>query len=271
MIFELKEFLLKSVMGVFSPGDVLHTLRKLTDRDDRIALYSAELNSDIEAEDRYLLPSFKAGCGRETDRFSYQNEYVNFDIKPGERVLDIGSGAYPFPYATHLVDLYEGETIHREEPLVRDGRPFEVCSIEGLPYKDKEFDFIFCSHVLEHVSDPAKACEEIMRVGNRGYIETPTRTSDIMFNFTKIPGHHKWHINILKDSLIFMEWTDNERRDTKCNDFFKMYHSKYNNSFQRLVYDNRDLFCNMFLWKKKFYYYIFDKSGKLISSNKGHA
>ncbi len=205
------------------------------------------LRNLIEAEERFLLPLFEEGEGQEKNRFSYQEKYIDFKLKIGEKILDIGSGANPFPYATHLADLYEGETTHRAESIVIDKRPFQVCNIENLPYKEKEFDFIYCSHILEHVTSPSKACEEIMRVGRRGYIETPTRMSDIMMNFTKLPEHHRWYINFLGNTLIFHKWTDRERRDTGYNDFFKMLHSKYKNPFQGLMHNNRDLFVNMLL------------------------
>jgi hypothetical protein len=233
-----------------------------------LGVYLNEIAGLIEPEERFLIPSFENGFGPETDRFSYQQKYIDFPIEEGDKVLDIGSGAYPFPLATHLADLFEGETPHRAEPLVRDHRELRVCNIEELPYGDKEFEFVYCSHVLEHVSDPAKACEEIMRVGKRGYIETPTRTSDIMFNFTRLKNHHRWHIIFAQNTLIFIEWTDKEHRDTGCTDFFKMFQSKYKNSFQTLVWDNRDLFVNMLLWNGGFFYYIFDKGGNLIGSNK---
>lgn len=109
------------------------------------------------------------------------------------------------------------------ESLVKDDRPFTACNIEWLPYRDKEFDFVYCSHVLEHVPDPAMACAEIMRVGKRGYIETPTRTSDIILNFTGLPDHHKWHINKLGNTLVFMEWVDEEKKDTNCTHFFRCF------------------------------------------------
>ena len=35
---------------------------------------------------------------------------------------------------------------------------------EDLPFNDKEFDVVFCSHVLEHVNDEAKSLQEINRV-----------------------------------------------------------------------------------------------------------
>lgn len=268
MTNKIKNIFLRSFLTFFPVSRLLYWTRVKFSKEDSSKLFLHELSELIEPEERFLLPSFEKGYGQETDRFSYQKEYVDFNIKDGEKVLDIGSGAYPFPYATHLADLYEGETTHRAEALVRDNRPFQGCDIENLPYKDKEFNFVYCSHVLEHVADPARACEEIMRIGKRGYIETPTRVSDIMLNFTKLKDHHKWHINLLGNTLIFMEWADIERKDTGCNDFFGALHSRYKNPFQSLMHNNRDLFVNMLLWENKFYYYIFDKQGKLIKTNR---
>ena len=240
----------------------------LLGKENQVRLYLSRISRIIEPSERFLLPLFREGQGRILDRYSYQKDYVNFGIKGGEKVLDIGSGADPFPLATHLADLYEGETSHRAGPIVKDGRSFQLCDIEKLPYDNKEFDFVYCSHVLEHAPDPARACEEIMRIGKRGYIETPTRVSDIMFNFTRLKGHHKWHVNLLKNTLIFMEWGEKEHRDTECNDFFLMVHSKYKNPFQDLVCSHRDLFVNMFLWTETFDYYVFDKNGELLQSNR---
>lgn len=212
-----------------------------------------------------ILPTLpRKGYGPELDRYSYQINYVNFSIKLGEKVLDIGSGGYPFPLATHLADLYEGSTTHRAEELKRDNRPLTCCSVEQTPFQDKEFDFVYCSHVLEHVSDPAKACREIMRIGKRGYIETPSKLSDVMFNFTKLHDHHKWHVQLLSNTLIFLEWQDAERRDLGTDHFFHQFHSKWGNPFQELVHKNRDLFVNMLLWEEKFNYIVIDKNGEIL-------
>jgi SAM-dependent methyltransferase len=207
------------------------------------------------------------GYGFEIDRFSYQNRYISFNINEEEKVLDIGSGGYPFPLATHIADLYEGETTHRTEELKKDQRPFTVCSVEDTPFQYKEFDFVYCSHVLEHLDNPAKACEELMRIGKRGYIETPAKLSDVMFNFTKIPNHHRWHTQVLANTLIFIEWKDSERRELGTDYFFEQFHSNWKNPFQELMYDNRDLFVSMLLWEGRFDYIVINKNGKIINAS----
>ena len=108
------------------------------------------------------------------DRFGYQQRYVDFDIESGQRVLDIGSGGYPFPHATVLTDRFVDDSPSRHERLATTNVPFVVSDIHALPFGEKSFDFVYCAHVLECVTDPLAACLEIMRVGTRGYIETPT-------------------------------------------------------------------------------------------------
>lgn len=43
----------------------------------------------------------------------------------------------------------------------------DICN---LPFKDNEFDVIFCNHVLEHIPDDTKAMQELYRVLKKGGI-----------------------------------------------------------------------------------------------------
>ena len=199
-------------------------------------------------------------------RIDYQRRFIQFDISPSEKVLDVGSGGEPFIYATHLCDPNPGKTQHRYNDLKTDNKPFAQVSAESLPYSAKEFDYVYCAHVLEHVGDPAKACDEIMRVGKRGYIETPTRMSDIMSNFTRFPNFHKWHVTRIGNTLIFNEYQVYEQRDMGTDEFYHMVHAIYPNAMQRMFKVNNDLFVNMFLWSGGFNYFVFNKKGELTSS-----
>jgi SAM-dependent methyltransferase len=185
-------------------------------------------------------------------RIDYQQEFVEFGIKDGEKVLDIGSGADPFPLATVLADAYVGDTPHRYGKLIVDAHPFYQCNIENMLFKDKEFDFVYCSHVLEHVDNPIKACSELMRVGKRGYIETPTLALDALFAQAE-KSRHKWHIVTIGNNLAFFEYNKRQLEGMRC----------LNGSEQTTCFQNLDLLNNMFLWVNSFGVYVFRLDGSV--------
>ena len=196
-------------------------------------------------------------------KIDYQKRFVDFKIKEDEKVLDIGSGGEPFFLATHVADKYPGDTHHRYNKLNTKNLPFTEADIQNLPFENGSFDFVYTAHVLEHVEDPAKAMDELMRIGKRGYIEVPTRMSDIVFNFARLKHFHKWYINRVGNTLIFIEYSKNDLRDTGDKEFFHMGHSYIPNAFKRTYRKNKDLYTNMFLWEKDFNYYVFDKNGEI--------
>jgi len=87
-------------------------------------------------------------------------------------VLDVGSGGNPYPRANVLLDGYE-ETIERYYAALVIDRPLVLGMVERLPFKNKSFDFVIASHILEHSLNPGAFLNELMRVANGGYIETP--------------------------------------------------------------------------------------------------
>lgn len=92
-------------------------------------------------------------------------EWLCRQIPEGAKVLEIGPGYVPFPRAQTFVDI-------RELPGVETIK----CDLndEPLPFADKEFDLIYCRHVLEDMYNPFLLCREMSRVGKAGYIETPS-------------------------------------------------------------------------------------------------
>lgn len=93
-------------------------------------------------------------------------------VKKDDLVLEVGSGGNPYFRANVLVDAYEETAERHWAPLISD-RPTVLAFTEELPFKDKSFDFVIASHVLEHSQDPAAFLEEIQRVSKSGYIEVP--------------------------------------------------------------------------------------------------
>lgn len=53
------------------------------------------------------------------------------------------------------------------------GVVFDRANLYELPYKDREFDLVVCSEVLEHLSDPSDAFAELCRVGKKILITVP--------------------------------------------------------------------------------------------------
>ncbi|MEW6250630.1 MAG: class I SAM-dependent methyltransferase [Planctomycetota bacterium] len=198
--------------------------------------------------------------GEEGCRFEYQRRYVDFDIPPGARVLDIGSGGDPFPYATVLVDRFTGPTRHRHAPLVQDGREFVEADICALPFADKAFDFVYCAHVLEHVPDPRAACRELMRVGRRGYIETPTLTKDLLFAWG-VPDMHRWHVVALANRLCFFELDARQRAGIRTDAWRRLIFGRWEHPLQDAYFENQDVFNVMFLWAGGFEVEVFRLDG----------
>lgn len=191
----------------------------------------------------------------------YQQRLFDFGIKPGDKVLDIGSGHIPFPLATHLADLTLTDHHYGRAgtPFKQiDGKPVYECSVESMPFEDKEFDFVYCSHVLEHTSDPEKACRELMRVGRRGYIETPTRAKEIFLNSAKVSNHTRY-VELRDGRLVFTDYNREELEGLQC-DILQSMHSApqtmREKAFSALIWLKADLVNTMLLWEGSFEFEI---------------
>ena len=82
-----------------------------------------------------------------------------------------------------------------------------------MPFKDKSFDFVIASHVLEHSSDPEAFLRELMRVGKAGYIETP----DALFERINPFRFHRLEVTDINGKIVIFkksswrphpEWVD---------------------------------------------------------------
>jgi hypothetical protein len=123
--------------------------------------------------------------------------YLQARLPSSARVLEIGSGGNPWFRSNVLCDKYLSDNIERgDKPLVRD-REFVQADATNLPFKDKEFDFVFCSHVAEHIGDIEAFFREIQRVGKAGYIETP----NYFFEQTVGTATHDWALFVENGKL----------------------------------------------------------------------
>jgi SAM-dependent methyltransferase len=92
-----------------------------------------------------------------------------------KRILEVGGGHAPYAGVTHAVDKFPGDDFQRAGAMVVEtGVVFSKGELESIPFPDEpKFDFLYASHVLEHVGSIERAVSEINRVARQGYIETP--------------------------------------------------------------------------------------------------
>ncbi len=126
----------------------------------------------------------------------------DLSIKRSDRVLEIGGGHNPHPRSNVVVDKFPDLNYHRSGDMkLLKNQQFIPADGEDLPFKDKEFDYVICCQVLEHVDDPAKFLKEQFRVAKRGYIETPSLFGEHLFPRES----HKWILHEHKDILYLVD------------------------------------------------------------------
>ena len=105
------------------------------------------------------------------------------------KILDLGCSNKNFwQEANHFADIHDYKSDFESLNL----NYTQIKPDEKLPFKDKEFDFVIASHVVEHVEDISYFLSELSRVGKKGYIEVPTRLEDnLVFENKKA---HIWHL-----------------------------------------------------------------------------
>jgi len=107
-------------------------------------------------------------------------------LNPNWNILDIGCGYGANKYAKTICDVQDLSKYYPNKKFVK-------LIEKKLPFKDKEFDFVIASHVMEHVEDVEIFIKELERVSNKGYIELPTKLEDnLVFENKK---DHLWHMD----------------------------------------------------------------------------
>ncbi len=171
-------------------------------------------------------------------------------IKKEDRVLEIGPGATPFWRSDVFL---EKKYYSKEEYIAQTGHVGELLTnkkvvfYEGdiFPFHDKEFDYVICSHVLEHVQNPDVFLKEIQRVAKRGYLEFPTLYYDYIYNFPE-------HSILLNYQNGIISWMPKEA--SGFNDYKKVQAFFYRScelEYYSLIQDLKVYFFQGFEWKGK--------------------
>ena len=159
-------------------------------------------------------------------------------IKHGDRVLEIGPGVSPY----HRSDILLEKSFLNDDDLVRQcgGIPASLTDPRTIyydggifPFTDKEFDYVICSHVIEHVPNVEFFLKEMFRVAKAGYLEFPLVYYDFVFNIPE-------HLNLCiyqADCFIYAEKAIIFSDELKAvqNFWYTALASGYTNTFSELA------------------------------------
>src|SRR6185503_6555600 len=123
---------------------------------------------------------------------SFHRRRISIPVDAAALVLDVGSGDKPHWSADVLLDRYVGDEHGGQRSgssSARVDRPLFDADAADMPFADQAFDFVICSHVLEHVEQPDRVISELTRVAKAGYIEVPSAARAKILDF---PSHLWW-------------------------------------------------------------------------------
>ena len=124
------------------------------------------------------------------------------------KILDLGCTHVNYwEEANHFADIVDYSDFFKKKKF-----PFTQIPPSGkLPFKDKEFDYIILSHVMEHVPNLLEFKNEIERIAKSGYIELPTKLNDnLVFGCDEEFLGHKWWFEFDDDNqqLLYTKKVD---------------------------------------------------------------
>jgi len=103
------------------------------------------------------------------------------------KILDIGCNRDAVKYAQTVADIQNLSDFYKDKD-----KKFVLIQNKDLPFKDNEFDFIYASHVIEHVDDVSYFIKELQRISKKGYIELPSMLEDNIVLSENNIKDHKW-------------------------------------------------------------------------------
>jgi ubiquinone/menaquinone biosynthesis C-methylase UbiE len=81
-----------------------------------------------------------------------------------------------------IAELVGIDMIEPEQPI-GNGIRFVCGWVENLPFADKSFDTVVCTHVIEHILDLRRAIAELRRIARRRLIIVVPREREGIYTF----------------------------------------------------------------------------------------
>lgn len=168
-------------------------------------------------------------------------------IHKTDKVLEIGPGATPYFRSDVFLEFnYENELDRIAQSghvgILETDKPIVYYEGGVFPFRDNEFDYVVCSHVLEHVPDASFFLKEIQRVGKKGYLEYPTIYYDYLYNF---PEHQLF---ILENQGVINWMTKAESGLMHYEQIQKFFYKTCELGYHELTESLKDYFFQGFEW-----------------------
>jgi len=184
------------------------------------------------------------------------------------KVLEIGPGGHPHPRSNIFLEkIFDDE----HEASAQRGYANKV-SIKNkivyykggaFPFEDNEFDYIICSHVLEHVpaEDLKGFISEMQRIGKAGFIEYP----NAFYEFINYQPVHLWLMNYRNDTILFLD-----KNIFESNYIHKIFREMFYGSdkYMSEIFNRyRDMFFSYFEWSGNINYEIVNSYDELVNED----
>jgi len=164
-------------------------------------------------------------------------------------VLDVGSGGTPYSRSDVLLDRLTGAEHRCGAPMMLD-RPAVFGDAAKMPFKDKAFDFVIASHILEHMSDPVEFLKELARVGKAGYIETPNAVFERLCPYD---------IHCLEIAVVNNVLHIHKKKKPVEDDFLgKLGMLKDDQKWKSFMHEMPDMFHVRYFWSNTINYKIYN-------------
>jgi hypothetical protein len=183
-------------------------------------------------------------------------------IKKIDKVLDVGPGYSPFYRSDVLLEkVFDDEEIALRQTGASEKKDLKkevvYFSDDTFPFENNEFDYVICSHVLEHIpkEEIPLFISELHRVASKGYIEVPLYTFELITAL-------EYHLNLLYvDNNNTIHFLSKEDIDLKNYAYVKLRELFIKLKFnEKIIPLNLNVFGAGFEFNEKINYVIHDNA-----------
>ena len=155
-------------------------------------------------------------------------------IKPNDKVLHLSFGDEAFGRA----DVFAG-SFPKKAIANKTFKPLDV-NVTVLPFKDKSFDFVYCTHTLQKVEHPLKILDEIRRIARSAQFIEHSELAEHLFGWPD----HKWIVCVENNTFVIKQKTG------RYGKFGPLFHGYYAEDpvFSDYVQANTSLFKTAIDW-----------------------